>query len=283
MSRIHYDLCARDRVLTLGRATQIMGIVNCTPDSFSGDGKLNPAACFKLAQQLVREGANIIDVGGESTRPGAKPVAADEEIKRIIPVIKQLADKTKIIISVDTSKTEVACAALDAGAAIVNNVRGTNSSASFLKMVRDYQAAIVLMHTRGTPATMQSKAKYKNVALEVIEELQISIEKCLAIGIKKERIIIDPGIGFAKNSEHNLGLLQKLNRLNVLKCPILIGTSRKSFIGQLLGTDVKGRLMGTAATVVAAVLQGAHIVRVHDVAPIKESLIITDAILDART
>ena len=282
MSRIYYDLCARDTVLTLGHATRIMGIVNGSPDSFSGDGKINTAACLRYARKLIAEGADILDIGGESTRPGALSVPLKEEIRRVIPVIDVLARKIKTPISVDTSKLEVARRALDAGASIVNNIRGTQIEKSFLKMVRDYKAAIVLMHMRGTPATMQSKARYKEVVSEVIEELQISVEKCLAIGIKKDRIIVDPGIGFAKTTDQSLCLIDHLNRLNVLHCPILLGTSRKSFIGQILQKDAGQRLMGTAATVTAGVMRGAHIVRVHDVKAIKETLKITDAILNAH-
>ncbi len=282
MSRIRYDLCARDFVLSLGHATRIMGIVNGTPDSFSGDGKMGVAACLRHARKLIREGADIIDIGGESTRPGALSVSAREEARRVIPVIDALARKIKIPISVDTSKIDVACRALDAGASIVNDIRGTRISTGFLKMVRDYNAAIVIMHMRGTPATMHSLAKYKDVVREVIEELKISVEKCLAIGIKKDRIIVDPGIGFAKTADHNLALISHLNRLNVLRCPILLGTSRKSFIGQILKSDAGGRLMGTAATVTAGAMQGAHIVRVHDVQAIKETLKVTDAILNAH-
>jgi dihydropteroate synthase len=282
MSRIYYDLCARDTHLTLGYVTRIMGIVNCTPDSFSGDGKINTAACLCYARKLIRDGADILDIGGESTRPGALSVPLKEEIRRVIPVIDVLVRKIKVPISVDTSKLEVARRALDAGASIVNNIRGTQISTGFLKMVRDYKAAIVLMHMRGTPATMQAHAKYKNVVSEVIEELQISVEKCLAVGIKKDRIIVDPGIGFAKTVDQNLMLINHLNRLNVLHCPILLGTSRKSFIGQILQNDAGGRLMGTAATVTAGVMRGAHMARVHDVKAIKETLKITDAILNAQ-
>ena len=282
MSRIHYDLRARDVVLTLGHETRIMGIVNCTPDSFSGDGRLNAAVCLRYAHKLIREGADIIDIGGESTRPGASSITSKEEIRRIIPAIDTLVRKTKIPISVDTFKLEVARAALDAGASMVNNIKGVQTSKAFLKMVCDYGASIVIMHMRGTPATMQSKAHYKDVVKEVIEELKISVEKCLGVGIKKDRIIVDPGIGFAKTVDQNLMLIDHLDRLNILRCPILLGTSRKSFIGQVLQKDVGGRLMGTAATVTAGVMRGAHIVRVHDIKAIKETLKVTDAILNAH-
>jgi len=281
MNRIHYDLYARDFVIGLGHTTKIMGIVNCTPDSFSGDGKLG-AACLRHARKLIREGADIIDIGGESTRPGALKVSLQEEIGRVIPVIDALARKAKVPISVDTSKLEVARRALDAGASIVNNVMATRASTGFLKMVRDHNAAIVIMHMRGTPASMQSKARYRDVVSEVIEELKISVEKCLEIGIKKERVIVDPGIGFAKDLGHNLALIGHLSRFNILHRPILLGTSRKSFIGRILKEDAGGRLMGTAATVVMGTANGAHIVRVHDVKAIKETLRVTDAILSSH-
>ena len=277
-----FDLYARDYRLTLGHETKIMGIVNCTPDSFSGDGKLDSAACLQYARKLIRDGADILDIGGESTRPGAGSVILKEEIRRVIPIIDALARKIKIPISVDTSKLEVARCALEAGASIVNNIRGIQSSTGFLKMVRDYNASIVIMHMRGTPASMQSKAHYKNVVNEVIEELQISVEKCLGVGIKKDRIIVDPGIGFSKTVDQNLTLIRYLNRLNILHCPIMLGTSRKSFIGQILQKDAANRIFGTAATVTAGVMQGAHIVRIHDVKAIKETLKVTDAILNAH-
>lgn len=291
MSRITYDLYARDAHLSLGHVTRIMGIVNCTPDSFSGDGKFvtyksakaNTEALVHYARKLIREGADILDIGGESTRPGAFGISTEEEIRRVIPVIAALACKIKVPISVDTSKLTVARCALDAGVSIVNNIRGTHMSRGFLKMVRDYKAAIVIMHMRGLPATMQKHTRYKNVVDDVIEELQISVEKCLEIGIKRDRVIVDPGIGFAKTVDQNLMLIDHLDRLNILRCPILLGTSRKSFIGQILQKDVGSRLMGTAATLTAGVMRGAHIVRVHDVKAIKETLKITDAILNAHT
>jgi len=291
MKRCHFDLHARELVISLGQVTKIMGIVNCTPDSFSGDGLLSfktfggdnfKISCLRLARKLVREGADILDIGGESTRPHASKVPTSQEIKRVIPVIDALARSIKVPISVDTSKFEVARCALDHGASIVNNVRGNQLTTGFLKLVRDYKAAIVIMHMRGTPATMRRYARYKDLMGEIIKELQISVEKCLEIGIKKERIIVDPGFGFAKTPEQNLVLLNYLNRFNSLHCPILIGTSRKSFIGDVLQKPVGKRVMGTAASVIAGVMQGAHIVRVHDVKPMKEALKVTDAIINAH-
>jgi dihydropteroate synthase len=259
-----------------------MGVVNASPDSFSGDGKRGLNACLAHSRKLIREGADILDIGGESSRPGALNVPCDVEIKRIIPVISVLARQHKVPISVDTSKLEVARRALDNGASIVNNVRAIQASTGFLKMVRDYKAAIVIMHMRGTPATMQSKTRYKDVVGEIIEELQITVEKCLEIGIKKDRIIVDPGIGFAKTVDQNLMLINQLSRINILRCPVMLGTSRKSFIGQILNNKAGERLMGTAATVSLGAVRGAHIVRVHDVKAIKETLKVTDAILNAH-
>jgi len=285
-----FDLHARDMVLTLGVQTRIMGIVNLTPDSFSGDGqlaggndKINTAACLKYAHKLIREGADILDIGGESTRPGAPPVSLKEEIRRVIPILKALIPQVKVPVSIDTYKIEVARRALDSGVSIVNNIRGTQASLGFLKMVRDYGASIVIMHMRGVPSTMQTKAHYKDLIGEIIKELKISIEKCLGVGIKKDRIIVDPGIGFSKTTEHNLVLIDHLDRLDVLHCPILLGTSRKSFIGNVLNKDSGHRLMGTAASVTAGILRGAHIVRVHDVKELKETVRVTDAILNAHS
>ena len=289
MKRRLFALHARDTVLTLGHETRIMGIVNLTPDSFSEDGqlgtpkgKINIDACLRYARKLIREGADILDIGGESTRPGAPRISSREEIRRVINVLKALIPQVKIPVSIDTYKIEVARQALDCGVSIVNNIRGTQADRAFLRMVRDYKACIVLMHMRGVPADMQTRARYKNLIGEVIKELKISIEKCLEIGIKKDRIIVDPGIGFAKTAEHNFALINRLDELNCLHCPILLGTSRKSFIGQVLQKDVHHRLMGTAATVVAGIMGGAHIVRVHDVKAIKETLRVTDAILNAH-
>ncbi|MBF0503498.1 MAG: dihydropteroate synthase [Candidatus Omnitrophica bacterium] len=276
--------------MTLGHETRIMGIINLTPDSFSCDGqltqskgKINVAACLGLARRLIREGADILDIGGESTRPGAVVVSEQEEIRRVIPVLRALIPQIKVPVSVDTSKIEVARRALDLGVSIVNNIMTVKASRSFLKMVRDYEAAIVIMHIRKTPATMHAPTKYKDLISDVIKELKISIEKCLEIGIKKDRIIIDPGIGFSKTAEHNFALINRLDELSCLNCPILLGTSRKSFIGQILKKDVNHRLMGTAASVTAGVVRGAHIVRVHDVKAIKETLRVTDAILNTHS
>ena len=262
-----------------------MGIINMTPDSFNTDGyfrnpqKALPAA-LRQAQKLITQGADILDIGGESTRPGAKKVFAQQQRARVIPLIRSLAKKIKVPISIDTYKTDVAKAALDEGVSIVNNVRGTHIDKSFLKMVRSYDAALILMHSRGDSKTMQTKTTYKNLIADIIDELQYSLEICLEIGIKLDKMIVDPGIGFAKDAQQNLTILKRLSEFTKLNCPILIGPSRKSFIGQVLGADdPQDRLMGTAASVCAGIMNGAHIIRVHDVQPMTEIARMTDAII----
>lgn len=268
----------------MGLRTHIQGIVNVTPDSFSNDGcwqgKNSVQHAVRLAQKQIREGADIIDIGGESTRPGAKPVDAQEEIERVIPVIKALTGKVKVPLSVDTYKPAVAQAAMDAGACILNTILGANPPARLLKMARDYNAVIILMHMRGTPRTMQTNIHYQNVITDIMDSLGRSIEKCLEAGIKSDKIIVDPGIGFGKTAGHNLEILNRLNDFNALGRPLLIGTSRKSFIGAVLSKDVSQRLFGTAATVCASILNGAHIVRVHDVKAMRDIALMTDAILN---
>jgi len=262
-----------------------MGIMNLTPDSFSHDGLLSrgkhsPDNIVALAQQLIRDGADILDVGGESTRPGAPKITQGEEIKRIIPAIRVLVKNIKKPISIDTYKPSVAQTALDCGASIINNIMGTNLNKRLLKIIKEYKAAIVLMHIRGTPKTMQKNIHYKNLIEEIFSELTKSVEKCLEIGIKSDRIIIDPGIGFGKTAEQNLEIIQRLKHFERLHQPLLIGTSRKSFIGTILKKNVDERLLGSAASVTAAILNGAHIIRVHDVKEMKDAIKITDAILE---
>jgi dihydropteroate synthase len=290
-ARPTFVLHARDHTLTLGLQTKIMGIINMTPDSFSEDGvfsrrkknkKLNPLeTALRQTAGLIHDGADILDVGGESTRPGARPVSLKEEIRRVIPFVKLLSKKfPHVPVSVDTYKSTVARQALDAGAGIINNIKGVRSERSLLKMVARYHAAIVLMHIRGTPRTMQKgKIHYGKIIAEITSSLRNSIENCLEIGIKSDRIIIDPGIGFGKTLEDNLVIIHRLAEFKVLHQPVLIGTSRKSFIGKILNKDVTHRMMGTAATVCAAILNGAHIVRIHDVKTIKDAVVMTDAVL----
>ncbi len=273
--------------MSLGRQTNIMGILNLTPDSFSQDGILvkstkDLSKVLAIAEKLVRDGADMVDVGGESTRPGSRKISVKEEIKRIIPTVRVLASKMKVPISVDTYKPVVARQALDAGAQIINNIMGTQLNRPLLKMVSRYNAAIVLMHIKGTPQTMQDQAHYKSLLREVLLELRQGVEKCLDAGIKRDKIIIDPGIGFGKTLKHNLELICHLKDFKVLNVLILVGPSRKSFIGQVLKKDVSKRLIGTIAAVCASIMNGAHIVRVHDVKKIKEAVLMTDAIMSPQ-
>lgn len=263
-----------------------MGIINITPDSFSRDGlkkdKDYTQRAIRLARQFIAAGADVLDIGGESTRPGAPAVAAREEIRRIVPVIRFLSSNFHLPVSVDTTKAAVARAALQNGASIINTTRGCHPSLSLLKTVARHNAALILMHSRGTPRTMQKKIFYRDVLREITVELRNSIEICLEIGIKSDKIMVDPGIGFSKTPEHNLEILNRLPELARLNYPILIGTSRKSFIGHVLDRKVPERLLGTAATVTASILRGAHMVRVHDVAAMRDITVMTDAILNQQ-
>jgi dihydropteroate synthase len=245
--------------------TLIMGIVNATPDSFSDGGAYDPV---EQGLKLAEDGADIIDVGGESTRPGARTISIDEERKRTGPVVKALAARVKIPISIDTTKPDVARAAVDAGAEIVNIVSGDPTG-----MPRD--AAYVLMHMRGTPADMQQKANYADLHGEILEELRDKLEKA---DIPPERIAIDPGLGFAKTAEHNVLLLRRLKELTQLGRPVLVGASRKSFIGKLTGRQPPERVIGSVAAAVIAAVNGAAVVRVHDVKATREALQIADAV-----
>jgi len=269
--------------LNLKKRTHIMGILNLTPDSFSGDGlsgRWQIEKIIEYAEKLVGEGADILDVGGESSRPGAKPVSVKEEIRRAIPAIKLLAKKIRAPISIDTYKPEVARAALDNGAAMVNDITGLRNP-RMLRLIAKYKAAIVIMHMQGAPRTMQKEPRYRDLIAEIIDYLGRAIRLAQAAGIKEEKIIVDPGIGFGKSPEHNLQILQKLKDFKVLGRPLLAGPSRKSFIGKILGLAPQERLCGTLAACVLAAQNGAKILRAHDVRQVKQALKITDAILNS--
>ena len=243
----------------------VMGILNVTPDSFSDGGRfVNVASAVARARQMAAEGADLIDVGGESTRPGAPPVSPAEELRRVVPVIEQIAD---LLVSVDTTKALVAERALAAGARIVNDISALRQDAAMLSVVRNAGAGVVLMHKQGTPATMQENPRYADVLREVREFLAERIEFAEAGGLKKTQIAVDPGLGFGKTVEHNRQLVAGLNQVATLGCPLLVGASRKAFIGQLLNRPTPAeRGPGSLAVAAWAVLQGAQIVRVHDVA-----------------
>ena len=256
-----------------------MGVLNTTPDSFSDGGLfLNEDDAVKHALKMVKEGADIIDIGGESTRPGAKGVALDEELARTIPVIKKLAEKTNVLISIDTAKSDVARKALEAGASIVNDITGLKGDSHMAEVAAEFNATVVLMHIKGTPRTMQQNPVYKDLINEIIKSLKESIEIAETAGIDKDKIIIDPGIGFGKTTEHNLEIIDQLARFKALKKPILIGVSRKSFIGSVLDVEPDKRIMGTASSCALAIANGADIIRVHDVSEMKQVTRMTDAI-----
>lgn len=267
------------QMFDFGSRTYVMGILNLTPDSFSGDGIYNDIGlAVNKAQRIVEEGADIIDVGGESTRPGAGYVEKEEEIKRVIPVVKELTKKIKIPISVDTRKAEVALYALDNGASIINDISGLCADGKIAGIAAKYNARVVIMHMKGDPRTMQENPVYKDLISEIKGQLKILVEKAVVKGVKRDNIIIDPGIGFGKTAEHNLEILNKLQEFKEIGCPILAGVSRKSFIGKVLGVEPKERIFGTAASVAAAIMNGADIIRVHDVREMKQVAQIVDAI-----
>ena len=271
----------------MGQRTLIMGILNITPDSFSDGGQFfGFDSALAHAEQMIADGADIIDVGGESTRPGGEPVSAEDEIKRVVPVIEALSKRFETPISVDTTKSEVARAALEAGASIVNDISALRFDYFVADEAAKVGAGLVLMHSRGTPATMHRLPPVADIMSEVTNSLRASVHMAERRGMKRESIVIDPGIGFGKSQEQNLELIAKLDQLIAAfpDLPLLIGTSRKSFIGRILADDSgtpapsEDRLHGTMATIAAAVLRGAHIVRVHDVQATKETIRVSESV-----
>lgn len=262
-----------------GAGPFLMGVVNVTPDSFSDGGRfLDAGAAVAHARRLVFEGADILDIGGESTRPGAEVVPAAEEIRRVVPVITALRESgVTAPISVDTLKAEVARAALRAGADLINDVSGLRDPA-MAALAAETGTPVVLMHMRGTPADMQARAVYRDVVGEVAGELESALEAAERAGVKAERVVLDPGIGFAKTAEQSVALLGGLDRLRALGRPLLVGPSRKSFIGALTGAAADARLSGTLAAVAACALAGVEFVRVHDVAQSKQAAAVAAAI-----
>lgn len=272
------------RTLALGERTLVMGILNVTPDSFSDGGKfLNVDAAVARALEIERAGADIIDIGGESTRPGSEPIAAVEELRRVVPVLEALRGRLKIPVSIDTMKAEVAEAAAAAGAQILNDVSGLRAGPAMAEIARRRKLPLILMHMRGEPRTMQKMPFARNALRDVTSGLRKSLATAIRAGVPKSQIVLDPGLGFGKSTSQNYELLAHLKELSRFGCPLLVGASRKKFIGRVLG-DVPSseRVWGTAATVCAAILGGAHIVRVHDVAELAQVARIADAILDPR-
>jgi len=285
--RARFRLRLPSRTLLLGERTLVMGVLNVTPDSFSDGGLyLVPREAAERALELERAGADILDIGGESTRPGSASVTAEEELRRVLPVLERLRGKLRIPISIDTRKAAVAEAAIAAGAEIINDVSALRAGPMLAGVARRRRVPVVLMHMRGTPRTMQQRPFARNVLRDVAVGLRAALARARKAGLRRSQILLDPGIGFGKSYEQNYELLAHLPQLAALGYPLLVGPSRKAFIGAALGK--KGsplppdeRLWGTAAAVAASVLGGAHIVRVHDVAEMVQVARVTDAILQA--
>ena len=270
----------RGKKLEFGDSTHIMGVLNITPDSFSDGGTyLNLDNAITHAKNMVADGATIIDIGGESSRPGAEPVPESIELNRVLPVIKALAsEQLDILISIDTTKAVVAKQAIESGAHIINDITALRGDGKMAHVAADTEAGVILMHMKGIPRTMQLSPKYVDVVQEIYEALEKWIDDATRNGIDSDRIIIDPGIGFGKTMEQNLQILKKLEEFKHLNKPILIGTSRKSFIGNLLDLPVTDRVEGTLATVCWAITHGADIVRVHDVKETVRAARMTDVL-----
>lgn len=262
------------------KKTYIMGILNVTPDSFFDGGKYsNTEKAIAQGLKLIEQGADILDIGGESTRPGALPVKVEEELKRVIPVIEEILKRAKIPISIDTYKAKVAEEAINAGASIINDISGLKFDPEMPYVAAKYKTPVVIMHIKGTPQDMQKNPYYNALIPEIIEYLRASIITAKEVGIQEDKIILDPGIGFGKLPEHNLQIIKNLKEFALLGKPILIGVSRKSFIGKILNDALpEERLEGTAAAVAVSIINGANIVRVHDVDYISKIVKVVDAI-----
>ena len=283
MGEIH-RFRARGKNSELGRRTWFVGVVNVTPDSFFNGGLyFEPARAIEHALALAAEGADIIDIGGESSRPGSSPIPAKEEKKRILPVVEVLKQKNEVLISVDTTKAEVAEAALAAGADIINDISAGRFDPRMLPVAARSGAGFILMHMKGTPRTMQIAPHYDDVLGEVKAFLAERLEAAEACGVRRESVLLDPGIGFGKELEHNLVLLNNLEALAGLGRPLLVGISRKSFIGKLLKLEAPDRLEGTIAAAVVSVLHGASLLRVHDLRAVKRAVAVAEAIVSQGT
>lgn len=270
--------------LDFSKKTYLMGVLNVTPDSFSDGGLyLDKSLAVRRAHEMIEDGADIIDIGGESTRPGSESVSLEEEIARTIPVIEALAKDIKVPISIDTYKAEVAKRALDAGASMVNDISGLRFDPDMPEVVSEYKVPVVIMHIKGTPKNMQVDPSYEALIPEIMDYLRISIRLAVKFGIDEDKIVIDPGIGFGKTFDHNLDIIKNLHKFRLLEKPILAGTSRKAFIGKILGdAPASERLEGTAAAVAISIFNGANILRVHDVKEMVKVARVADAIRRGR-
>jgi dihydropteroate synthase len=273
----------RDRVLTPGSPPLVMGIVNVTPDSFSDGGRFAAAeAAVAHALELVRQGADLLDVGGESSRPGAHPVAVDEELARVLPVVRALARAADVPLSVDTTKAVVARRCLEAGAHVVNDVTALRGDPDMAAVVREFGAGVILMHMQGTPATMQAAPAYGDVVAEVGNFLEARLQAAVEEGIRAEQVVLDPGIGFGKTAEHNLRLLARLEGLRRGGRPVCLGVSNKGFLGAVTGRPLGERLAGSLALACFALARGgAQVLRVHDVAPTRDAVLLWQAVAGA--
>lgn len=279
ISRTDYSIRCRKRTFTLGKRTFLMGILNVTPDSFSDGGLyLEPKKAIAHGLRMIEEGADFIDIGGESTRPGSKPVGLDEELHRVIPVIKSLAKEVDVPISIDTNKSTVAAKAIEAGAEIINDISGLHFDSNLGHVAAKLDVPLILMHIRGTPETMQKDVHYDSLFSEILHYLKGSIQRAESAGLDPQQIIVDPGIGFGKTLEDNLLIIKNLSEFRILGKPLLLGTSRKSFIGKILNGEANERLEGTLSSIAICVLNGAHIIRCHDVLQAKKAIAVADAI-----
>jgi dihydropteroate synthase len=279
--RASYTVKTADWTLNMGERTLIMGVLNVTPDSFSDTGKyFGVEASVRRAWEIAEEGADILDIGGESTRPGSAGVGVEEEINRVIPTLKALAKGPKypLPVSVDTTKSEVARAALEHGAAMINDISAMTADPQIGSVVAEYGAALILMHMRGTPQTMQTLPPSPDILGEIDSWAKDAAARASACGVSSDRVILDPGIGFGKTAAQNVEIIVNIPRLAAAGFPVLIGTSRKAFIGAVTQKPAHDRVIGTCATVAASILYGAHAVRVHDVAAARETADVTDVI-----
>ncbi len=268
------------RILDLSSRTYLMGVLNVTPDSFSDGGRFSdPKKAITQALLMAEQGADIIDVGGESSRPGADPVSAEEELARVLPVIQELVKEIDLPLSIDTCKSQVARGALEAGAAMINDISALRFDPQMRRVAKDYDVPVVLMHIKGTPKNMQENPLYGNVIKEISDYLAQSLEMAREVGIDEDKLVVDPGIGFGKKAEHNLEIVKNLKALAHLGKPILIGLSRKSFIGKVLDLPLEERLEGSLAALAVAIVNGANILRVHDVKESKRVARMVDSIL----
>ncbi len=284
ISKIQYTLRCRKRTLTLGKRTLLMGVLNVTPDSFSDGGLFfDKEKAIAHGIRMVEEGADIIDIGGESTRPGSKPLELDEELRRVIPVIESLSKKVGVPISIDTYKSAVAQRAIEAGAEIINDISALNFDPNLAQVAAKENTPLVLMHIRGTPETMQKNVYYESLLSEILHSLKDSIRMAESAGVDPRQIIVDPGIGFGKTVEDNLFIIKNLYEFRILGKPILLGTSRKSFIGKILNAEAGDRLEGTLSSIAIGVLNGAHVIRSHDVLQTRKAIAVADAIRLAGT